>query len=105
MMPVDLLERVKTNLIIDFDDDDRLITDLIASAIDYAEKYQHLGIGYYQNNPMSETTKQAVIILTSHFYESRDGSTGGFFADSTNANEESFKTANRLLILDRNWQV
>ena len=30
---------------------------------------------------MPPTTEQAVIMLSSHFYESRDGSTGGFFAD------------------------
>ncbi len=32
---------------------------------------------------MPATTEQAVIMLASHFYESRDGSTGGFFADNT----------------------
>ena len=36
---------------------------------------------------MPETTKQAVIMLVSHFYESRDGSTGGFFADNVNASK------------------
>ena len=30
---------------------------------------------------MPATPEQAVIMLASHFYESRDGSTGGFFAD------------------------
>ena len=29
---------------------------------------------YYQANPMPPTTEQAVIMLSSHFYESRDGS-------------------------------
>jgi len=31
---------------------------------------------------MSPVTEQAVIMLSSHFYESRDGSNRGFFADT-----------------------
>jgi hypothetical protein len=44
-------------------------------------------------------------MLASHFYESRDGSTGGFFADNTNASDNVWKTANSLLLLDREWKV
>jgi hypothetical protein len=44
-------------------------------------------------------------MLSSHFYESRDGSTGGFFADNTNASEATYKAVNRLLVLDREWKV
>ena len=47
----------------------------------------------------------AVIMLASHFYESRDGSTGGFFADNTNAAQQVWNTVNLLLRLDRNWKV
>ena len=54
---------------------------------------------------MPTTTEQAVIMLASHFYESRDGSTGGFFADSTNASAQVWNTVNLLLRLDRNWKV
>ena len=101
----DLLEQVKRNLIIDFNDDDNLILSFISSAISYAEGYQHLEEGYYSNHDMSERTKQAIIMLSSHFYESRDGSTGGFFADNTSASEQTYKTVNRLLVLDRDWKV
>jgi hypothetical protein len=52
---------------------------------------------------MPPTTEQAVIMLSSHFYESRDGSTGGFFADSTNAAAQVWNTVNLLLRLDRRW--
>lgn len=44
-------------------------------------------------------------MLASHFYESRDGSTGGFFADHTGAAQQVWNTVNLLLRLDRNWQV
>ncbi len=44
-------------------------------------------------------------MLSSHFYESRDSSTGGFFADSTNAAQQVWNTVNLLLRLDRRWQV
>lgn len=105
MMAKDLLTRVKENLIITFNDDDSLILSFITAAISYAESYQHLEEGYYGDNAMSETTKQAVIMLSSHFYESRDGSSGGFFASSPQASEQTWKTVNLLLRLDRNWKV
>ena len=101
----DLLSRVKENLIISFDDDDALILSFITAAIEYAESYQHLEEHYYQNNPMGETTKQGIIMLASYFYESRDGSTGGFFASSAAASEQTWKTVNMLLRLDRVWKV
>lgn len=105
MSPNDLLEQVKNNLIVTFQDDDNLIILFISAAISYAEGYQHLEEGYYQSHDMTERTKQAVIMLSSHFYESRDGSTGGFYADNTNASEQTYKTVNRLLLLDREWKV
>ena len=42
----------------------------------------------------------AVIMLSSHFYESRDGSTGGFFADNTGAAQQVWNTVNLLLRSD-----
>ena len=101
----ELLPKVKENLIITFQDDDSLILSLISAAISYAESYQHLEENYYQTHACPETTKQAIIMLSSHFYESRDGSTGGFFSDNTNASEQVWKTVNLLLRLDRNWKV
>lgn len=101
----DLLEQVKSNLIITFDEDDDLIVSFISAAISYAEGYQHVDEGYYKTHEMSDRTKQAIIMLSSHFYESRDGSTGGFFADNTNAGEQTYITVNRLLLLDREWKV
>ena len=100
-----ILERVKKNLIIDFSDDDGIICAYIAAAISYAESYQHLERDYYKTNEMSETTTQGVVMLASHFYESRDGSTAGFFANSPQAAAEVWNTVNRLLILDRDWKV
>lgn len=101
----ELLKRVKRNLIIDFTDDDGIISAYIAAAISYAESYQHLERYYYRTNEMSETTLQGVVMLASHFYESRDGSTAGFFANSPQAAAEVWNTVNRLLVLDRNWKV
>ena len=105
MIPNQLLDKVKSNLIITFEDDDELLISYISAAISYAEGYQHLDEDYYKSHDMTERTKQAVIMLSSHFYESRDGSTGGFFADNTNASENVYKTVNRLLVLDREWKV
>lgn len=101
----ELLKKVKENLIITFNDDDSLILGFIDAAISYAESYQHITEGTYNVMPMSSTTAQAIIMLASHFYESRDGSTGGFFANSTDASEQVWKTVNLLLRIDRKWKV
>lgn len=100
-----LLEKVKKNLILEHDEDDDLISGFIAAAISYAESYQHIEEGYYKGNPMPPTTEQAVIMLASHLYESRDGSTGGFFSDNVQAGQQVWNTVNLLLRLDRNWKV
>lgn len=100
-----LLEKVKANLILNHSEDNDLLLIYIAAAVSYAESYQHIPEGYYKENPMPATTEQAVIMLSSHFYESRDGSTGGFFADSTGAAQQVWNTVNLLLRLDRQWQV
>ncbi len=100
-----LLQKVKQNLILEHNEDDELLKMYITAAVSYAESYQHIPENYYSENPMPPTTEQAVIMLASHFYESRDGSTGGFFADSTNASAQVWNTVNLLLRLDRNWKV
>ena len=101
----ELLTMLKENLIITFNDDDSLILSFINAAISYAESYQHITEGTYNVMPMSATTVQAIVMLASHFYESRDGSTGGFFANSTDASDQVWKTVNLLLRMDRNWKV
>ncbi|MBC8591116.1 head-tail connector protein [Wansuia hejianensis] len=100
-----LLEKVKANLILEHDKDDELLEMYIDAAISYAESYQHLKEGYYNENVMSPVTEQAVIMLSSHFYESRDGSTGGFFADTAIAGQQARETINNLLRLDKDWKV
>ena len=100
-----LLEKVKANLILDHTADDDLLKGYITAAVSYAESYQHIPEGYYAENPMPATTEQAVIMLSSHFYEPRDGSTAGFFADNPQAAQQVWNTVNLLLRLDRRWQV
>ena len=100
-----LLPKIKANLILEHDADDDLLKDYIRAAVSYAESYQHITAGYYEANTMPPSTEQAVIMLSSHFYESRDGSTGGFFADSVQAAQQVWDTVNLLLRLDRNWKV
>ncbi len=100
-----LLEKVKANLILDHAADDALLEMYISAAVSYAESYQHIAAGFYSVNDMPPTTEQAVIMLASHFYESRDGSTGGFFADRPDAARQIWNTVNVLLRLDREWKV
>ena len=100
-----LLEKVKLNLIMEHNEDDALLRFLITAAVNYAESFQHIPEGTYTENPMPPTTEQAVIMLASHFYESRDGSTAGFFADSVQAGQQIWNTVNMLLRLDKDWKV
>ena len=100
-----LLEKVKANLILEHTADDDLLQLYITAATRYAESYQHLEENYYSTHAFPPTTEQAVIMLSSHFYESRDGSTGGFFADNVQAGQQVWNTVNLLLRLDRDWKV
>lgn len=101
----ELLTKVKQNLILEHTADDALLNSYITAAVSYAESYQHIPEGFYKSNPMPPTTEQAIIMLSSHFYESRDGSTGGFFADNVQAGQQVWNTVNLLLRLDREWKV
>ncbi|GHU77496.1 hypothetical protein AGMMS49992_25530 [Clostridia bacterium] len=100
-----LLPRIKANLIIQHNEDDGLLRQLVSSAIDYAERFQHLPRSYYNTNTMPESTMQAIVMLTSHWFESRDGSTGGFFGDSVQAAQRVDNTVNDLLRLGREWEI
>lgn len=100
-----LLEKVKANLNRSHSTDDELLSQYITAAVSYAESYQHIAEGYYSENAMPATTEQAVIMLASHFYESRDGSTGGFFSDHVSSAQQIWNTVNLLLRLDRDWKV
>ena len=58
-----LLTKVRQNLILEHEADDPLLQSYIVAAISYAERYQHLPEGHYQNNAMPATTEQAIIML------------------------------------------
>lgn len=100
-----MLVKLKKNLIIEHTEDDELLSEFLAAAVNYAEKYQHLTEGYYAENDLPAVTEQAVIMLASHWYESRDGSTGGFFSDNVQAASAVKIAVDNLLRLDREWQV
>ncbi|WP_335871084.1 head-tail connector protein [Bacillus sp. 2205SS5-2] len=97
----ELLSKVKQNLILNHNEDDVLLSGFITAAIAYAESYQKKLDGYYKETPMHPTTEQAVIMLSSHFYESRDGSTGGYFADNVEASKQVWNVVNMLLRLNK----
>ena len=100
-----LLEKVKANLILAHDQDDALLENFIKAAVNYAESFQQIPEGTYAEKTMPPTTEQAVIMLSSHFYESRDGSTAGFYNDNVQAGQQIWNTVNMLLRLDKMWKV
>ena len=113
MTTIPTVEQVKQNLILSGCEDDAFIESLIFAAVSYAEGVQHRPDGYYTRidpetgSPpeMTERTKQAVIMMVTAMYESRDGGTGGFFGDNVQAAQQSMNAVDNLLRLDRNWQV
>ena len=100
-----LVVQVKANLILEHDQDDALLTEMVASALSYATSFQHLPENHYQQNPMPGSTRQAIVMLASHFYESRDGSTAGVWNDKPDAAKAVWFAVNRLLVLEREWKV
>ena len=54
---------------------------------------------------MPGSTRQAIVMLASHFYESRDGSTAGVWNDKPDAAKAVWVAVNRLLVLEREWKV
>ena len=102
----DLLIKVKANLILQHTADDELLRGYIRAAVSYAESYQKKPDRFYSKiRKMPPTTEQAVVMLASHFYESRDGSTAGFFGDNVQAGQQAWTTINNLLRLDRLWKI
>jgi hypothetical protein len=96
-----LLPIVKANLVIEHNADDELLLGYIRAAVDYAESYQKRK--YRRKLPPS--TEQAIVILASNFYESRDGSTAGFFADNVGAGNAVWTAARRLLDMHKFFEV
>ena len=85
-----LIEKVKANLILEHEADDELLEMFIAAAVSYAESYQHVPEKYYTITPCHRLQSKPLLCF-SHFYESRDGSTGGFFADNVQAGQQVWK--------------
>jgi hypothetical protein len=96
-----LLPIVKANLILTHNEDDELLRAYICAAIDYAKTYQKVE----EYDVLPPATEMGIVMLSTHFYESRDGSTGGFFADNTNAVKTVWDSVNRLLSLNKNWNL
>lgn len=101
----ELVGLVKQNLIIEHDADDELIGSFVEAATSYAQSFQHLPEHHYDTQPMSEATRQGVVMLATHFYESRDGSSAGFWADKPEAARAVWNAVNTLLRLDRDWKI
>lgn len=105
MSMANLLPKVKANLILEHGADDDLIKGFIRAALSYAESWQKKPVGSYDGGDIPPTTEQAVIMLASHFYESRDGSTGGFFADNVQAGQQVWQAVHALLRMDKIWEI
>jgi uncharacterized phage protein (predicted DNA packaging) len=102
---LELLPKVKANLVIDFDTDNDLISRLIRSALSYAQLYQNKDFTecYADISDVPLSTEQAVIMLVTHWYESRDGSNGGYFSNTSGS--EITKAVDRLLSASKEWVV
>ena len=99
------LAKLKANLVVGHDQDDAILTLHLNAAMDYAGKFQHKDFAYYSTHRMSPSTLQAVIMLASFYYESKDGGTGGFFSPTVTAAKQTLECVDNLLRLDKDWVV
>lgn len=100
-----VLANVKANLVIDHGQDDGILRLHVQAAMDYAGKFQHKDDSYYNTHDMSPVTEQAVVMLASFYFESKDGGTGGFFTPTTTAAQQTQKCVDNMLRLDKDWVV
>ena len=100
-----VLAKVKANLVIEHGQDDGILSMHVQAAMDYAGKFQHKDDSYYNTHDMTPVTTQAVVMLASFYYESKDGGTGGFFSASPSAAGQTMNCVNNLLRLDKDWKV
>lgn len=98
-----LLDDVKANLRKVDNADDAEIARCISAATAYAEDFQNKPEGYYASHPMSETTRQAIVLLASHYFDSPDGATGGFMNDTPEAAKMVDRVVKDLLQLRKDW--
>ncbi|MSS45334.1 phage major capsid protein [Cutibacterium sp. WCA-380-WT-3A] len=63
------------------------------------------GRSFKRLNELFATTKQAVIMLATHFYESRDGATAGYWVDKSGTTDAVWNAVNTLLRFDRDWKI
>lgn len=101
----ELVELVKKNLILTHNEDDALIAHVVGADTSYAASFQHQPPNHYEAHGMSGATRQAIIMLATHFYESRDGSTAGFWNTQPHATSGVWLAVHNLLRLDKNWQI
>jgi hypothetical protein len=100
----EILSLVKQNAVIEHDEDDSLITQYIKAAVDYAEYFQ--SVDYSADGVvLPPATLQAVVLMATQSYNSRDGATGGFFADTSTAAVQARIAVDRLLMPSKEWNV
>lgn len=107
VLSAELLPKLKVNLVIGTDDtsEDDFLSDLIHAGIDYSQRYQNKDYTLDDYTEMPNATKQAVLMLATHFYESRDLATGGYFNDTALAGSNARSAIDRLLSMHKDWQV
>ena len=98
-----VLAKVKANLILEHGQDDGILSMHVQAAMDYAGKFQHKDDSFYNTHDMSPVTEQAVIMLASFYFESKDGGAGGFFTPTATAAQQAQKCADNLLRMDKDW--
>jgi hypothetical protein len=102
-----LLAKVQQNLILENPDDNDLavMERCTMAALDYAARQQNHPNGFYKKNPMTPNTEDAVIMLASLNYESRDCTPTGIFGASEAGSKLARTTIDDMLRLGKVWRV
>lgn len=94
---------LRENLVLGDTADEALLDASLMAAIAYATGYQKKD--KLDLDRLNEATRHGILLLATFLYESRDGVTGGFFANQEAAKDKTFESVHRLLQIDKDWRI
>ena len=100
------LKDLKRHCRVDTDDDNDLLRGYLNAAMSYAEQYQGKNYtvrkGSAALDKMRQTTRQAILMMVSYWYDNRDLSwTNTAQVSQTNSQDRTMQAVNNLLYFDR----
>lgn len=103
---MDLLGKIKQTLNLENDQkNDALIQRLIKVAVEYAEAFQSIPAGSYNEENIPRLTEQAIILLAVHLYKKKITLSSNISFHSKRSKTQIMSEIDELLLKERNWTV